>query len=663
MAELGVLKFQVAFGAVRHFGRNLYSTTPPAVAELVANSWDAYAKECKIYIKDDSMLILDNGIGMTDLEFQNRYATSGNEKNTDIRRPAEMKERPYMGKKGIGKFSAFSLADEYELYTKSEADEQWKHIKLEQQMLSIQTATYDVPITRVDNLGDIIEKFNIEELDYTTGTIIYLPNLKRSVTANTISSLEKLLSHRFSITTIMNDGNFGVSIYIDGATINIDLKQHFYYNDIEYLHYFGYSEEEIKQRFPTLTAAYLVKENDFTPIVKGWIGSVSIPSTLVVDDVTALKGVCIYINGKLVDEDILKSVKKDRMSDTYIVGEIDADYLGLLSEDVVLSSREGLFLDNEDVSKIKLYLDAIKKNLVSKWDEMRKSRPLEKQDYLQRILAKPENKKYYDKLKPKSKERFDRYVQKLFDRPQANYDESFEKLNNLLFSALLQIVNNEDIQDLLEQEKIDEIKVLECFCEIFNLSDVNHALRLRDGIRTNLSIISELEKFIETGEVEKVFEKHLAQNPWLIEPTWMTKAKSVHTQDYFTLLNIDNNDEERLYTDLIVEVSDETWPIIVEIKREKATRYSAPDVQHICNQIYKYKKALSEYMSRARNTRITAQEIKSYFICGQKAFDKLDNNDRDLLAQNGIRLRCYDELVRTSRRIYEVNFSEDLSEI
>ena len=60
---------------------------------------------------------------------------------------------------------------------------------------------------------------------------------------------------------------------------------------------------------------------------------------------------------------------------------------------------------------------------------------------------------------------------------------------------------------------------------------------------------------------------------------------------------------------------------------------------------------------------IYKKEIKSYFICGQKAFDKLDNNDRDLLAQNGIRLRCYDELVRTSRRIYEVNFCEDLSEI
>lgn len=112
MSELNNLKFQVAFGAIRHFGRNLYSTNPPAIAELVANAWDAYARCCRIYIKNNAMLIVDDGIGMTDTEFQERYATSGKEKNTDIRKPNEMKERPYMGKKGIGKFSAFSLADE-----------------------------------------------------------------------------------------------------------------------------------------------------------------------------------------------------------------------------------------------------------------------------------------------------------------------------------------------------------------------------------------------------------------------------------------------------------------------------------------------------------------------------------------------------------------------
>ena len=563
MSTIDVLKFQVAFGAVRHFGRNLYSTNPPAIAELVANAWDAYASQCRIYIKNNAMLILDNGIGMTDEEFQTRYATSGNEKNTDIRIPESMNERPYMGKKGIGKFSAFSLADEYQLYTKSEEDDKWKKIKLEQQILSTTQATYDVPITRIDNITEILTLFAINDFKSSTGTIIYLPELKRNVTTNTISALEKLLSHRFSITTIMNDGKFEVAIYTDEGKIDIDLKQHFYDNDIEYLHYFGYDEKDITKRFPSLTDQYLVKENDFNASARGWIGSVSIPSTLVVDDTTALKGVCIYINGKLVDEDILKSVKKDRMSDTYIVGEIDADYLGELPEDVVLSSREGLFLDNEHVAEIKQYLEDVRKNLVSNWDEMRKNRPMEKQDYLQKILSKPENKFYYDKLKPKSKDRFDRYVQKLFDRPQANNDDSFDKLNNLLFSALLQIVNNEDIQELLAQDKLDEVKILECFCEIFNLSEVNHALRMRDGVRNNLSIISELGKFVESGEVEKVFERHLAANPWLIEPTWMTKAKSVHTQDFYKLLNIDNGDETKLYTDIIVEVSDEMYPVVV----------------------------------------------------------------------------------------------------
>lgn len=660
MEELKALKFRVAFGAVRHFGRNLYSTNPPAIAELVANAWDAYARTCDIYIMADKMLIVDSGIGMTDEEFQTRYATSGNEKNTDIRKPTEMKERPYMGKKGIGKFSAFSLADEYELFTKSSEDTKWKHIELKQAMLEATVAEYDVPIERVDSLTALEKTFNCDLSTLSIGTIIYLPKLKRTATQTTINSLKKLLSHRFSITTIINDGAFAVNLHWDNQVIPLDLKEHFYFNDIEYLHYFGYTKEEIKKRFPKLNDAHLIEESKYNNSVKGWIGSVSIPSSLVVEGDTALKGICVYINGKLVDEDILKSIKKDRMSDTYIVGEIDADYLGELLEDVVLSSREGLFLDNPDVVKIKKYLEEIRKNLVSKWDEMRRERPIEEQDYLQKLISNPQNKKYYDKLGEHAKGRFHKYAQKLFDRPKANVDESVEKLNNLLFSALLQIVNSEDIQELIKQNKDNETIILECFSRIFDLAEINHALRMRDSVRNNLNIIAELEKYIETGEVEKVFEKHLAKNPWLIEPTWISKTKSVHTQDYYKLLSIDNGEETKLYTDIIVEVSDEIYPLIVEIKREKATKYSTPNVNEICTQIYNYQKGLSEHLSKEYGTIISADKIKAYFICGQKAFDKLDGNDRTKLQSNGISLRSYDELIRTSKRIFEVSFGEDL---
>lgn len=40
---IGKIDLQIAYGAVKHFGRNLYTSNPPAIAELVANSWDAYA--------------------------------------------------------------------------------------------------------------------------------------------------------------------------------------------------------------------------------------------------------------------------------------------------------------------------------------------------------------------------------------------------------------------------------------------------------------------------------------------------------------------------------------------------------------------------------------------------------------------------------------------
>ena len=78
--ELKELDFQILFGAIKHFGKNLYTTNPPAIAELVANAWDAYATECKIMFINDGLLIIDNGIGMTDEEFNSRpFAWRGKE--------------------------------------------------------------------------------------------------------------------------------------------------------------------------------------------------------------------------------------------------------------------------------------------------------------------------------------------------------------------------------------------------------------------------------------------------------------------------------------------------------------------------------------------------------------------------------------------------------
>lgn len=45
------INFSTTNNAVTHLGRNLYSSTPPALAELVANSYDAYATKVDIKIE------------------------------------------------------------------------------------------------------------------------------------------------------------------------------------------------------------------------------------------------------------------------------------------------------------------------------------------------------------------------------------------------------------------------------------------------------------------------------------------------------------------------------------------------------------------------------------------------------------------------------------
>ena len=79
------MDFQILFGAIKHFGKNLYTTNPPAIAELVANAWDAYATECRIMFLNDGLLILDNGIGMNEYPLKHSWMNIGTSDKEDNR--------------------------------------------------------------------------------------------------------------------------------------------------------------------------------------------------------------------------------------------------------------------------------------------------------------------------------------------------------------------------------------------------------------------------------------------------------------------------------------------------------------------------------------------------------------------------------------------------
>lgn len=101
--------------------------TDPAVAltELVANAWDAGASHVSIFIPDATNQMLyveDDGIGMTEEEFQKRWMTLRYDKLKDQGKQVKFPEdghkpRIAFGRNGVGRHGLFCFADEYKVST------------------------------------------------------------------------------------------------------------------------------------------------------------------------------------------------------------------------------------------------------------------------------------------------------------------------------------------------------------------------------------------------------------------------------------------------------------------------------------------------------------------------------------------------------------------
>ena len=116
-------KFQMSINlqVLNHLGLNLYSNTSAVLSEVVANAWDADAKEVSIEINSDSISITDNGTGMNLSDINNKFLTVGYQKRSESGLSPTL-HRPVMGRKGIGKLSLFSIANVVEVYSKKDGE-------------------------------------------------------------------------------------------------------------------------------------------------------------------------------------------------------------------------------------------------------------------------------------------------------------------------------------------------------------------------------------------------------------------------------------------------------------------------------------------------------------------------------------------------------------
>ena len=112
-----VLRLNYSGRIIDHLGLQMYQSPVAAVAELVANAWDADADRVEISLPEAladtaEIVVKDDGNGMTFAECQNRFLNVGlARRGNDRTERSPLKGRRILGRKGIGKFAGFGIAE------------------------------------------------------------------------------------------------------------------------------------------------------------------------------------------------------------------------------------------------------------------------------------------------------------------------------------------------------------------------------------------------------------------------------------------------------------------------------------------------------------------------------------------------------------------------
>src|SRR5690606_40896013 len=115
------MKFEA--NTIQHLGVKMYSTMPPALAELIANAYDACATEVhiKLYDIDEKVVVVqDNGTGMSFDEVNDYFLRIG--RNRREEKQESQCGRIPTGKKGLGKLALFGIGDKINIQTFQESE-------------------------------------------------------------------------------------------------------------------------------------------------------------------------------------------------------------------------------------------------------------------------------------------------------------------------------------------------------------------------------------------------------------------------------------------------------------------------------------------------------------------------------------------------------------
>ena len=332
---------------IEHLGVKMYSNVPNAIAELIANAYDAEAENVIIELFDKcgskSIRITDDGVGMDFDDINTKFLRIGRKRRLeDGNALSPNGKRKVTGKKGLGKLAFFGIGDTIDIVTKKDG----KQISF----------TLDWNELLETDKPDYEPQFYILDCDKGEhGTSITLKNLKRKSEFDK-EGLAISLSKLFNLF----DNSFNVTISLNGdVALKIDDKLK--YNNIT---------AQFEWSFPAFSVT-VVSDYDEKGKISGEILSTEKPLK------PGLRGITLFANGRLVNAPEFFGVSESSHGFSYFTGWLNVDFVDDWEKDVISTDRQSLNWDLPETELLRAFLKKTMSELERDWRKQRNEKKKE----------------------------------------------------------------------------------------------------------------------------------------------------------------------------------------------------------------------------------------------------------------------------------------------
>lgn len=619
------MKFDI--GTIKHLGLQMYSTLPPVIGELVANAWDANATKVEITIPENQIdeqtseiIIRDDGIGMSDEDIRNKYLIIGRDRRADEKTDLTPGEngRKVMGRKGIGKFSAFGIAKEIVVESvkvvESGKNNKVSHFRMNYDELLAKADERIIELPQLPATGDVSKGTKI--------TLKYIIKFKKRRIA--IDVLRRGLARRFAVI-----GAKDFEVVINGTPISPedrDLKRAIATDVSGDPYLWEYNETEIKS------------ETGWT--VSGWIGALSRTSPGI-DKID--RGIVLMARGKLVQEPfVFDAVVGQQFALSYLIGELHVDFVDEV-EDTIATTRNSLVWDTEANTALKEWGQKQVNKIASSWAKKRRA------DNKYKLKEHPLYLKFQEEAGKIDKKRefnqADQLVQQLIlksiDKSPNAEIEDFQPVVEMFIDFWKFDSFREMAEDIKEAGIEEPEKLFNLFRE-WAILEAKEMAKVTEG---RITTIEELDKLIQTNALEvPTLHNFLKEFPWVIDPRWTLVADEHRYSDLLrdTFPESDTLPEVDRRIDFLC-VNEGTHLVVVEIKRPQS-KASMEALEQI-----------EDYVNFVRNEidKTTQYETATgYLLCGDLVDHYRVRGRCKNLEKAQIYIKRYDDLLKMVKDLH-----------